>query len=106
MPELDYRGEPIEVNEDGFLMHPEQWSEELALFLAREAEGLESLSRNHWAVINYIREFWLEHDRAPLIRKICKTTGLKLKTIYELFPSGPAKGACKLAGLPSPDGCV
>ena len=50
--------------------------------------------------------FWLEHDRAPLVRKICKTTGLKLKTIYELFPSGPAKGACKLAGLPSPEGCV
>jgi tRNA 2-thiouridine synthesizing protein E len=41
-----------------------------------------------------------------MIRSICKTTGLPLKRIYELFPSGPAKGACKLAGLPKPDGCV
>jgi tRNA 2-thiouridine synthesizing protein E len=41
-----------------------------------------------------------------MVRKICQTTGLSLKRIYELFPSGPAKGACKLAGLPKPDGCV
>ena len=41
-----------------------------------------------------------------MIRSICKTTGVPLKQIYELFPSGPAKGACKLAGLPKPDGCV
>jgi len=37
---------------------------------------------------------------------LCKETGHKLKEIYELFPSGPAKGACKLAGLPKAAGCV
>jgi tRNA 2-thiouridine synthesizing protein E len=41
-----------------------------------------------------------------MIRSICKNTNLQLRQIYELFPSGPAKGACKLAGLPKPDGCV
>jgi len=41
-----------------------------------------------------------------MVRAICKTTSLQLRQIYELFPSGPAKGACKLAGLPKPDGCV
>ena len=106
MPHMSYRGQRLEVNEDGFLVRPEEWSEDVALFLAQEAEGLASLDRDHWAVVNYIREFWLEHDRAPLIRKICKTTGLKLKRIYELFPSGPAKGACKVAGLAKPTGCV
>ena len=79
---------------------------EACLFLASDAEGLESLSPDHWAVIHYIRDFYLEHGLAPLIRKICKNTGLKLKTIYGLFPSGPAKGACKVAGLPKPTGCV
>ena len=43
---------------------------------------------------------------APMVRKVCKETGFDLKTIYELFPSGPAKGACKIAGLPKPTGCV
>ena len=43
---------------------------------------------------------------APMVRSVCKETGLSLRRIYELFPSGPAKGACKLAGLPKPDGCV
>ena len=43
---------------------------------------------------------------APMIRKLCKETGFPLKKIYDLFPSGPAKGACKLAGLPKPTGCV
>jgi tRNA 2-thiouridine synthesizing protein E len=41
-----------------------------------------------------------------MIRYVCKNSGLKLKEIYSLFPSGPAMGACKLAGLPSPEGCV
>jgi len=41
-----------------------------------------------------------------MVRSICKATGFPLRHIYELFPSGPAKGACKLAGLPKPDGCV
>jgi tRNA 2-thiouridine synthesizing protein E len=41
-----------------------------------------------------------------MIRKLCKSTGFKLNKIYELFPSGPAKGACKVAGLPKPTGCV
>lgn len=106
MPTLDFFGTPLEVNEEGFLVRPGEWNEEIALFLARDQEGLADLNDDHWAVIHYIREFYEEHGLAPLIRKICKTTGLKLKYIYELFPSGPAKGACKLAGLPSPDGCV
>ena len=106
MPTLDHGGTPLAVNEDGFLLDPGEWTEEIALFLAREQEGLEGLDNDHWAVLRYIRGFYLEHGRAPMIRYICKTTGIKLKAIYALFPSGPAKGACKLAGLPSPDGCV
>lgn len=106
VPTLDYRGTPLEVNEEGFLKRPGEWNEDVALFLARDQEGLDDLNAEHWAVIRYVRAFYEEHDLAPLIRKICKTTGLKLKRIYELFPSGPAKGACKVAGLPTPDGCV
>ena len=47
-----------------------------------------------------------EKQMAPMVRTICKESGLKLKQIYELFPLGPARGACRVAGLPKPDGCV
>lgn len=106
MPEIETKGKKIRVNEEGFLVNPEEWDEEIADLLAKEEEGIDALTEDHWAVINYIREYYLEKNLAPMVRKICKTTGFQLKYIFELFPSGPAKGACKLAGLPKPDGCV
>ena len=106
MPTLDYNGTPLQVNDQGFLANPDEWSEDVARFLARDQEGLITLEKDHWTVIHFIRGFYLEHQLAPMIRVLCKATRLKLKAIYGLFPSGPAKGACKVAGLPRPDGCV
>jgi TusE/DsrC/DsvC family sulfur relay protein len=99
-------GKKIEISEEGFMVHPEDWDKETAVVLAKEEEGIEVLTQDHWAVINCIRNYYLENNLAPMVRKICKETGFQLKHIYELFPSGPAKGACKVAGLPKPDGCV
>jgi len=106
MPFIEVNGKKLELNEEGFLVRPEEWDREVALALARQEEKLEMLTENHWAVILFIRNHYLEKNLAPMVRKICQNTGLQLKSIYELFPSGPAKGACKLAGLPKPDGCV
>ena len=98
-------GKEIEVDEDGFIQDPSAWDEGVATDLAK-TEGVDDMGENHWKVVNYLREYYLEYNMAPMIRKLCKTTGFKLKEIYELFPSGPAKGACKVAGLPKPTGCV
>lgn len=106
MPFLSFNGKQLEVNEEGFLANPEEWNQEVAAFLAKEEEGIDTLNDQHWSVINFIREYYLKKNLAPMVRLICKTTGLKLREIYDLFPSGPAKGAAKLAGLPKPDGCV
>ena len=106
MPFMDFNGKKLEVNEEGFLSDPGQWTKELAEFIALKEENINEMSEDHWAVINFIREHYLEKELAPMVRKICKTTGFKLKYIYQLFPSGPAKGAAKIAGLPKPDGCV
>jgi tRNA 2-thiouridine synthesizing protein E len=106
MPEIEVDGNKIPLNDDGFLLDPQVWDENIALALAKAEEGLEELSDEHWKVINYIRGFYEENDIAPMVRKVCKNSGFSLKHIFELFPSGPAKGACKLAGLPKPDGCV
>ena len=94
----------IEVDEDGFMQEPDLWNEEVAAALAT-TEGVDELTDQHWKVVNYIRDYFAEFGTAPMIRKLCKAT-FPLKQIYELFPSGPAKGACKVAGLAKPTGCV
>lgn len=98
-------GIEIEVDEDGFIQDPSKWNEAVAKALA-ETEGISELTEDHWKVINYLRQYYQQFGIAPMIRKLCKETGFTLKQIYDLFPSGPAKGACKIAGLPKPTGCV
>ncbi|GFN23243.1 MAG: TusE/DsrC/DsvC family sulfur relay protein [Thermoanaerobacteraceae bacterium] len=105
MPKMVLAGIEIEVDEDGFIQDPDKWNEAVAKALA-ETEGVTELTEDHWKVINYLRQYYLQFGIAPMIRKLCKETGFTLKQIYDLFPSGPAKGACKIAGLPKPTGCV
>jgi tRNA 2-thiouridine synthesizing protein E len=95
----------LTVDEDGFIEEPNLWNETVAAALAT-GEGVDDLTENHWKVVNYLRDYYLKFGVAPMIRKLCKDTGFKLNEIYDLFPSGPAKGACKIAGLPKPTGCV
>jgi TusE/DsrC/DsvC family sulfur relay protein len=105
MPTFSHGDVSLEVDEDGFMQEPEKWNEEAALALAT-TEGVNDMGDSHWKVVNYLRKYYLDFGVAPMIRKLCKETGFSLKEIYELFPSGPAKGACKVAGLPKPTGCV
>lgn len=98
-------GVELPLDEDGFLQEPDLWSEGVATAFATD-EGIEGLTEEHWKVIRYLREYYLKNKIAPMVRRLCKETGCDVKKIYELFPSGPAKGACKLAGLPKPTGCV
>jgi dissimilatory sulfite reductase related protein len=95
----------LEVDGDGFLKNPEVWNDDIARALAKN-DGTGELNERHWAVINYIRDYYLENNMAPMVRKVCQNSGLRLKELYDIFPMGPAKGACKIAGLPKPDGCV
>jgi tRNA 2-thiouridine synthesizing protein E len=102
---IELNGHAYAVDEDGFLEDPAIWNDQVAADLAT-TEGVSALTENHWKLVKYLRNYYLEFGIAPMIRKVCKETGFKLNEIYELFPSGPAKGACKVAGLPKPTGCV
>lgn len=106
MPMIEVNGLKLDLNEEGFLNEPEKWTEDIALALAKAEEGLDGLTEEHWKIVRFIREYYTEKGLAPMVRKMCQASGFSLKQIYELFPSGPAKGACKVAGLPKPDGCV
>jgi TusE/DsrC/DsvC family sulfur relay protein len=105
MPAITQGNVTVEVDEDGFMQEPDQWNEDVAKALA-STEGVNDLTDDHWKIVHYLRNYYLQFGVAPMIRKVCKETGYDLKKIYELFPSGPAKGACKVAGLAKPTGCV
>jgi len=105
MPTFTHGEVSIEVDEDGFMQQPEEWNVTIAKALAT-TEGVDDLTEEHWKLVNYLRDYYLKFGIAPMIRKLCKETGFPLKKVYELFPSGPAKGACKVAGLAKPTGCV
>jgi tRNA 2-thiouridine synthesizing protein E len=105
MPTLELGGQIFEVDEDGFIVDPSLWNEAVAKLFAT-TEDIDELTEEHWKIVNYLRNYYLQFGIAPMVRKLVKETGTDLKRIYELFPSGPAKGACKIAGLPKPTGCV
>ena len=105
MPTFTHGNVTIEVDEDGFMQEPDKWNEEVAKALAT-TETKSEMTADHWKVVNYLHDYYARFGVAPMVRKLCKDTGCDLKTIYQLFPSGPAKGACKVAGMAKPTGCV
>lgn len=98
-------GVQIEFDSDGHMKNLDQWNEEIAREIAR-MEGIDELTEDHWKVINYMRTEFKEKGDAPSIRKLTKESGIDTKTLYALFPKGPAKKAAKIAGLPKPKGCI
>ncbi|MGD9364364.1 MAG: TusE/DsrC/DsvC family sulfur relay protein [Desulfobacteraceae bacterium] len=105
MSSVSYDGKTFNVDEDGFIDDYENWCDEWVQYVKHQ-EGVDELNEDHWLVIKTIQAYYEKNGIAPMVRVMSKTTGLKLKQIYELFPSGPGKGACKMAGLPKPTGCV
>ncbi len=107
----EVNGKTIEHDEEGYLTDLSQWDKDVADLIAKD-EGVD-MSPEHWEVVDFLREYYEEYQIAPAIRVLVKAIGKKLgpekgsnKYLYELFPYGPAKQACKIAGLPKPTGCV
>ncbi len=114
---IEVNGKSIETDEEGYLVNLADWSEEAAKILAAQDKDASDnpfeLTNNHWEVIHFLREYYDEYQIAPAVRVLTKAIGKKLgkekgnsKYLYELFPYGPAKQACRFAGLPKPTGCI
>ena len=106
-----WNGQEIAADEEGYLTDLSQWNPELALLIAEDEKV--AMTDEHWEVVNFLREYYDEYQIAPAIRVLTKALKKKLgeekssnKYLYDLFPYGPAKQACKIAGLPKPTGCV
>ena len=105
MPNVIYAGTQVSVNDEGFFTDPEQWCEDMAPEIAREAD-IEPLTEQHLRVVKHVRHAYEEKGSGPTVRALGKSSGVSVKELYELFPKGPAKLAAKIAGIPKPRGCI
>ena len=96
---------PIAFNADGFMTNPNEWTKEIAEELAKQ-EGIESLTAEHWKIVDFCRTTGLTSGKAPTLRQITTGTGISTKELFALYPKGPAKKVAKISGLGKPEGCV
>lgn len=111
MASIEVNGKSYETDEEGYLVNLADWNKDVAEYIA----GTENvkMTEQHWEVINFLREYFDEYQIAPAVRVLTKAIGKKLgadkgnsEYLYGLFPYGPGKQACKIAGLPKPTGCI
>jgi len=98
-------GQAIELNDDGFMLNPDQWTPEIAAEIATD-NGIAELTDRHWMVIDFCRRDNAEKGTPPGLRRITKQTGIPTKELYSLFPKGPGILAAKISGLTKPKGCI
>lgn len=108
---IELNGVTYETDEEGFLVKPDLWSEELATKMAKDDNLV--LGPDHWEAIHILRDYYAQFAIAPPVRVLVRHMGKRLGRekanspyLYELFPFGPAKQACRYAGLPKPTGCI
>lgn len=106
-----FDGQQYPTDNQGYLLDSTQWNETLAVEIAK----LESVEMHdeHWQVVFFVREFYIEFNTSPAIRALVKAMQKKYgsdivnsRYLYRLFPEGPAKQATKIAGLPKPARCI
>ena len=100
---IQWMGKTFKVGQDGFLLKFDDWCPEWVDYV-RNSEGIQELTPDHWKVLTALQDYYKKNGITPMVRILAKETGFKLKYIYHLFPSGPGKGASKMAGLPKPTG--
>jgi len=100
-----------ETDESGFLLDSALWNAAFA-HASASAEGV-VLTQEHWEIIGFVQQYFAEFHMTPPMRLLSKAVTAKLGAekgsslyLYQLFPGGPAKQACKFAGLPKPVSCI
>jgi len=108
---LSLNGTDYPLDKHGYLAETAMWDQQLALAFA-EQEKI-SMTDEHWDVVNFVRNFYLEYDTSPAIRMLVKALQKEWgeekgnsRYLYRLFPKGPAKQATRIAGLPKPVKCI
>jgi TusE/DsrC/DsvC family sulfur relay protein len=105
MPIVEFEGHRFNTDEDGFIDDISNWNEVWVQYV-KKAEGIMELTEDHRRVLYILQDYYNKNGATPRMSTLTRGTGFKLSYIYKLFPSGPGKGACRMAGLPKPAGCV
>ena len=98
-------GKTVQVNDEGYMTNPGEWTREIATEVAKE-EGIAELMPAHWKVIDFCRQDAGGSLKAPTLRRITSYAGITTKEMFALFPKGPAKKVARISGLGKPEGCV
>ncbi|HXW65977.1 MAG TPA: TusE/DsrC/DsvC family sulfur relay protein [Burkholderiaceae bacterium] len=93
------------TDDEGYLLDPLDWSESFARTVATK-ENIE-LTEDHWDVIRFMRDFYQTRQVAADARFVIKHLSQRYGTdarnrLFELFPYGYVKQACKIAGMKRP----
>jgi TusE/DsrC/DsvC family sulfur relay protein len=104
MPIATIAGREVHLNDEGFMTEPNEWTEEIAAFLASQI-GID-LTEDHWKVIRFLRSDFTEQGETATLRRVSTLAGVATKALYGLFPGKPARKMAYISGLPKPKGCV
>jgi len=100
----------VSRDDESYLINPNDWNQTIANELAKE-EGIE-LNDKYWLILNFMRQYYNEHKVAPDVRHITSYLSTEhsydkkqaKQQLFELFPYGYVKQACKIAGMKRPRG--
>jgi tRNA 2-thiouridine synthesizing protein E len=104
---LQVNGQTIEIDNEGFLLNPEDWNKSVAEVLAEQTNI--QMTKDHWQVVNLVREHYETNQSVPEARTLLKALGKSIgkenatrRYLYQLFPYGYGQQACKIAGTRKP----
>ena len=95
----------LDLDAEGYLTDPDSWTEAVATTFARQ-ENIQ-LTADHWDAIRFMREYYGQHQIIPDVRHVMRHLAVRLgkesrNRIFELFPYGYVKQACRIAGMRRP----
>ncbi len=99
MKTFTHNDKEYRVDDQGFLLFPDEWDENFAEGMAPQVGITGGLTEAHWRVIHFIRNTFDITSSCPLIYVACKRNDVGLGDLEKLFPAGYLRGACKLAGV-------
>lgn len=108
---VSYGDTYFHLDANGYLIERNLWNPDIAELIAKREQV--ALSKDHWEILHYIRQFYFEYGVSPMVRLLIRHMKEVLgpeksnrNYLYALFPQGPSRQGCRIAGLPEPRGCI
>ncbi len=97
---LEIRGKKIAIDEKGYLVNFDDWSDAAARELAKR-EGIGDLTDDKLEALRFVRTYYQKYAFFPILNAVCKNVHKPRNCVRDDFINGLV--AWKLAGLPKPE---